>query len=220
MGWEARRERAGSQVTFAATGGRRVSDGELLAIRDRVVAIATGAGFPDRTGAARTRFDKEVARALVEEDIVSGPEALRDDVWAFMATVLLADVVHWRWDETLARFQGGVRNAIQRLWLRGVSFRRDAEEGRWELVEAINEDASMSLLERPGLSASRPVTRAIGEVWLSLSGNKPALPMEEITRLVSISLRITNQIMPLHSLDAAALEAEILEHFRLAQLQV
>lgn len=218
MDWKDRRDLAGSQVSFPATGGRRITDADLMRIRARVLSIASDAGYPLVTRDARSSFDKQLARALVEDDLVSGPDALRDDVWAFLSTVLLADLVRWRWDATVDRYRGGVRNALQRLWLRGVSFRRDAETDRWELVEGINEDASMSLLERPGLTGSRHVTRAIGEVWLELSRIRPALPLEAMTRRVSITLRITNQIMPLHVLDETALEAEIREHFRLAQV--
>ena len=212
--WEARRAQVESLISYPATGGRRVSDEELLHVRERIVEIAADSGFPDKAASGRTTFDKRAAIALVEKDLVPGPDAMRDDVWAFLATVLLAEVVQWRWEGTPARYQGGVRNALQRLWLRGVSFRRDEEEGRWELLEALTEDANLNILERPGLSASRVVTRAIGEVWLALSRERPPLPIEAMTRRASRTLRITNQIMPLHALDPTSLEAEIRTHFR------
>ncbi len=215
MNWEGRRLEVMSLIAYPATGGRRVTDEELERIRRRIIELADAAGFPEST-TDRTNFDKQVAIALIEEDLVPGPDALRDDVWAFLASVLLADVVQWRWGATAVRYQGGVRNALQRLWLRGVSFRRDEEAGRWEIVEALSEDANLSILERPGLSASRIVTRAIGEKWLELSRRKPPLPMEDITRRISQTLRITNQIIPLHALDDASLEAEIRVHFERA----
>ncbi|UWM84951.1 hypothetical protein [Rhizobium sp. SRDI969] len=214
MSWEERRLEVSSLIGYPATGGRRVTDEELRKIRDRIVELAGESGFPDKGSTTdRTNFDKRVAIALIEEDLVPGPDALRDDVWGFLASVLLADVVKWRWETTAVRYQGGVRNALQRLWLRGVSFRRDEEAGRWDLVNALNEDANLSILERPGLSASRVVTRAIGEMWFELSRQKPPLPMEDITRRISRTLRITNQIIPLHALDDASLEAEVRAHF-------
>src|SRR5688572_10966327 len=112
--WTDRRALPGAASTFAASGGRRVTDAELTALRDRIIALATAAGFGGpRVGDFRA-FDASLAIALLEEDLVPPPEALRDDVWAFLATILAPDVVSWRFGGTAERYAGGVRNAFQR----------------------------------------------------------------------------------------------------------
>lgn len=209
LSWRDRRERVATAVTMAPTGGGRVSDQRLDEIRARLLEIAAAHGFPDGTGPGRIEFDKRVAIALVGEDLVPAPEALRDDVWAFAAAVLLADIVWWRWGQTPERYRGGIRNAFQRLWIRAAALRRDAVQDRWELVETLSEDANLQILERPGISASRKVTRMIGEVWLEMSREKPAPPMEEITRQALRHLLALEQVRPLHALGDSDLRAAI-----------
>lgn len=211
--WRGRRDTVTSLVKFAATGGGRASDTLLDEIRERLVALATKHGFPTEEGSTKTGFDKEAAILLYEDQIVPLPEALRDDVWAFLATVLLADVVYWRWGSTSERYRGGVRNAFQRLWLRAAAFRRPDGQDRWELVNNLTEDANLQILERPGVSASREVTRAIGETWLEISRLKPPVAMEAVTRKAMVWLTAIEQVRPLHALTEPELRLAMRELF-------
>lgn len=211
--WRERRDEVATAISLASTGGGRVSDERLDEIRARILEIATAQGFPGDTRSGRLEFDKRAAIAILDEDLVPVPEALRDDVWAFIAAVLLADVAWWRWGETSDRYRGGVRNAFQRLWLRATAFRRPGTQDCWELVETLSEDANLQILERPGVSASREVTRMIGEVWLEMSRERPALPMEGITRRAMQHLLVIEQVRPLHALDTVELHEAIREHF-------
>jgi hypothetical protein len=214
--WTLRREYAGTAVKIAATGGRRITDDELSSLRKHVLEIASNNGFPVVESTGFRTFDTELAIDLLERDLVPGAEALRDDVWAFIATVLLPDVVRWRFGaDTADRYSGGVRNAFQRLWLRAASFSREPEaDDRWELVRALSEDANVQILERPRLSSSREVSRQLAEAWLNMSKPPRRLSVEEANRAASITLRITNQVVNLQALPDDELAAVIEEHYR------
>lgn len=215
--WTLRRALVPKWVSYASTGGRRVTDDELSALRKTVLEIAQRNGFPGRSTQRQfSAFDFQLTMALFEQDLVAGPEALRDDVWAFLAAVLLPDVVSWRFGSTAERYRGGVRNAFQRLWMRGASFQKGAGGDRWEIVEHLGEDANVQILERPSLSASPDVARAIGEEWLALYRRPLGAALEAVTRRAAISLRITNQVLYLAALDDQALRAEVSRHFQRA----
>lgn len=216
--WKDRETRVQKWVSRAATGGLRVSDEQLSALRERVLALATANGFPTAKQPKKetAAFDIQLTKALIDEDLVPRPEAMRDDVWAFLAAVLLPDVVRWRYGGTLERYRGGVRNTFQRLWLRGVAFRRGAGDDRWEIVESLNEDANVQILERPSLAGTPAVARAIGEEWLTLYRRPLGGALEEVTRRVAVTLRITNKVLYLASLDDGALRAEVASHFKSA----
>ncbi len=217
LSWQDRREHVRELITFATSGGVRVTDERLETIRSRILHIAVAHGFP---GTRDRNFDAAVAVALVDEDLSPPVEALRDDVWAFVAAVLLADVSHWRWVMTQERYLGGVRNTFQRLWLRGQTFRRQGAGDVWKIVQEISEDAGQGLLERPLLSGARPVSQTIGDVWLELEDATRDAPVELITRSALIKLRITNQLMNLEALSPEAREAEVRRLFRHAGAEV
>lgn len=215
--WSARRALVSRWTAFASTGGRRTSDDDLSGLRTAILDIATQNGFPNRSAQRELgAFDLQVTMALFERDLVPGPEALRDDVWAFLATVLLPDVVNWRFGTTAERYQGGVRNTFQRLWLRGATFQKGAGPDRWEIVGNLSEDANLNILERPSLSASTRVARAIGEEWLALYRRPLGAALEAVTRRTAISLRITNQVLYLDALEDGPLREEVARHFQLA----
>ncbi|MBO9706698.1 MAG: hypothetical protein J7521_00670 [Caulobacter sp.] len=216
LDWTDRRLLVSKWTSHAATGGRRVSDEELSQLRSRIVELATGYGFPERQLRNLSPFDIELTKALFDEDLVAGPEAMNDEVWSFIAAVLVPDVVSWRFGATTERYRGGVRNALQRLWLRGASFRKGSGEDRWEIVESLSEDANLQILERPSLAGSPAVARAIGEEWLLLYRRPMGSALENVMRRTAITLRITNQVLYLASLDYTALRAEVAEHFRQA----
>lgn len=215
--WGARRALVSRWTTWAPTGGRRRTDDELSELRTSIVDIAARHGFPNSAAQRELgAFDLAVTIALIERDLVPAPEALRDDVWAFVGAVLMPDVVAWRFGATAERYNGGVRNAFQRLWLRGAAFQKGAGPDRWEIVGNLSEDANVQILERPSLSSSTRVARAIGEAWLALYRRPLGAALEAVMRRAAISLRITNQVLYLDALDDAALRDEVERHFRMA----
>src|SRR6056297_3232419 len=83
-------------VRYAATGGSRITDGQLMSFRENLETLAKEHGFGASAGrAALASFDAEAAAWLADAEIVDSGEALRDDVWNFVGAVLAPDIVHW-----------------------------------------------------------------------------------------------------------------------------
>jgi hypothetical protein len=165
--------------------------------------------------AARGRFDTDCAIALVTcEDLASG-EALRDDMWAFLAVVLTPHVVAWRFPDLQShRFEGGVRNAFQRLWVRGTSLDRgEAHADRWGLVREMSEDAMVQIFERASISGEHCLSRNIAEDWVSTAAQIGRGRMEDVMRRTMKYIRVRNEIYDLASLEDDALHSEISRAF-------
>lgn len=202
-------------ISFAASGGNR--DLELGSrIRSVVEKNARDSGWPDDGSAeARSRFDKTVARELALIPELNTAEALRDDVWAFITTLLVPEIVSWRFSPgAIDRFRGGVRNAVQRLWIRGVTLDRgEAYENRWGLLEELTEDALVQIFERASIAGDRRLSRAIAEVWVVTAGRLGRGRMEGVMRSAIKLLRLRNEIVDLAYLSDDELWAEIARLF-------
>ena len=189
-------------VHFAATGGSRAERNDLLSLRKTVeeAARAHGFGVPGNR-AWHARFDTELGASLAEMPILSSGEALRDDFWTFVGTSLAPDVVYWRFGAARARYLGGVRNTFQRLWLRARALDRGEQHPRrWELLEALTEDALVQITERPSIGADPVLAAAVGEAWLRAQKHHGRGAMEPIMRRAALRARIWNEIRSLADL--------------------
>ena len=202
---------------YSASGGSQLDLGVLYAFRSGIVGIATDCGFPERGSTAdRARFDHLVTAFLADVPQLASGEADRDDVWAFLATVLLPDVVQWRFSGRSAeRFHGGVRNTFQRLWMRAWALDRGAEAGddRWLYTRELTEDALVQLTERPSIGADPGLCKAIAKSWVETSRRIGRSPMEDVMRRAIIELRIRNEVRMSAALSDAKLEAGVAEAF-------
>ncbi len=215
MDWRARRRAADRWTTIAQLGARKVTDEELDALVADLQAAATSSGLGP-TVASRRSFDITCAELLSDPDQIPLAEGLRDDVWAWIATVLCPDLVHMRFGQVEERFQGGVRNTFQRLWMRGSAFREPTQD-QARLLN-LTEDAHVQVFERPGLSASIRTARLIADHWSDLLDARGPTGLEAITRQAVMGLSVMNQIVSLDALDDAALTQEIRRQFDLAVL--
>jgi len=193
-------------VTYAATGGSKVSDDDLFEFRHLMVNLAEKFGFPGRAKATRQKadFDSKAAAIIYTHPLLQTPEVLRDDVWAYMATVLLQDVALWRFQSfSINRFQGGIRNAFQRLWMRANCLDRGSESAsRWELINQLSEDAFVAITERSSIASNKKLSLAIGEAWLRFYNGKQGLVnMEPIMRKAIILIRMKNLIQNIAQLN-------------------
>lgn len=195
-------------VRYAATGGTKVTELQLRKLRNSILSVATASGFGSgRRPKNFSKFDGELALLLVNEPLFASGEALRDDVWSYMGCFLAPDVVFWRWDSTLERYVGGVRNAFQRLWLRARLFDRgDSSPDRWGLVSALTEDAFLQIIERPGISSDPTLCLAIGEAWVRASKQADG-GIEGITRKAIMEVRVANMVRPLALLPGDELQS-------------
>jgi hypothetical protein len=199
-----------SILSFAASGGSRSTlAGEIeAAIRE----IASKTGFPDNTSqVARSEFDLEAAVWLGSDTRFRTGEFLRDDVWAYICTVLLPDVVTWRFpDRAMPRFRGGVRNTLQRLWNRAVVLDRgEVHDGRWDLVGALTEDAAVQIFERASIASDKAFAIGLAEGWVRMAQKIGRAAMEPVMRRATKVLRLRNEVFDLGGLTATELEAVV-----------
>lgn len=207
------------ETSYAASGGSPVRLQFLVELRAGLVEIAGRSGFPGRgTAADRASFDELASIYLAQLDELDGGEALRDDVWAFLACVLLPDIVAWRFsDRPAERFHGGVRNTFQRLWMRGrILDRGTTAARRWELLGKLTEDALVQITERPSVGNDARLSRALAEGWLRASAELGRAAMEDAMREAVIRLRLRNQIQLLSELDDPELSEAVDGFFALS----
>jgi hypothetical protein len=141
-------------------------------------------------------------------------EALRDDVWAFVAVVLAPDVVNWRFGRARERYLGGIRNAFQRVWMRAsVLDRGTGHQDRWGLLEQLTEDALVQITERPSIGADPVLARALAEAWVRAAARHGRNRMEPVMRLATLRLRIRNEIQALPLVSRDELPAILDEFF-------
>jgi hypothetical protein len=209
-------ESAPPYISWAATGGRRIKASELLVIRAAILKLAVSLGFPRGSAQLqRASFDAECSAFLLQNNVVPIGEALRDDVWAYIATVVLPDVCLWRFpNPPKERFSGGVRNTFQRLWLRARAFDRGSNHPmRWELLSELSEDAMVQITERPSIAADPKLALAIAECWLRTAKRAGKSRMEDITRSAVRNMRIANEVLYFAALDEKMLDSATLEYF-------
>lgn len=218
-------DRLPSATGLTAIGGAQVSMAILGELRALVLSVASECGFPDKGNVQdRARFDFLATQALAHFAPLNSGEADRDDVWAFIATILLPDVAAWRFrGRSSSRFLGGVRNTFQRLWMRAWALDLGFEAGsdRWMHLETMTEDALVQLTERPSLGADRRISLAIGKAWAETAERIGKPRMEDVMRAAIINLRIRNEIQFLGALDELQLQEHVSAIFaRAAGLEV
>lgn len=154
-------------LTVTPTGGNRIPQEELRALRERVVAIARQYGYPQALGKIQARkFDVACAETLHQTMRLHPSEASRNDVWSFLGCVLLPDVVRWRFaeGEPIARFVGNERglrrHALGRLWWRAYLAYTDKTETPYAILYYMNEDELVQVTERPVIAVRPALFRA------------------------------------------------------------
>lgn len=207
-----------SMLSYAASGGTR-SEGFAEGLGDGIRQVAQQSGFPDNSSqVARSKFDREAAIFLgTHPELLTG-ESLRDDVWSYITTVVAPDVVSWRFpDRAPHRFEGGVRNAFQRLWFRGAVLDRGADhDDRWGLVRALSEDAAVQIFERASIAGNRPLALALAEGWAGMAAKVGRSNMESVMRRATKLVRLRNEIVDLGGLPRDELASVVDSCFDLA----
>lgn len=183
---------------YSPTGGARVSENQLQTLRDDVLNLAVGLGFPRQpTDVARRAFDRELAINLHGSMQLSAHEASSGDMWAFLGCVVLPDVVRWRFPgddagSRVERFLGGARgtrNAFGRVWWRAFTLQDQGSADQYEILGLLGEDEFVQLMERPRLSGSRRLVRLIAREFLDTVAMHPGFRRSEMLREVVKRLR-------------------------------
>lgn len=226
--WLAARHELERHVYYVETGGIRAPSQQHELISVGVVEAARQAGFPSSGNAAsRARFDAECAKLLhsrlrlaqSRDEVplgISG-EILADDFWTWLALLKLPEVVLWRFGETAPdeRFLGGFRNCFYRLWRRAWLLEGPADD-RWSVLEALTEDAFVSIVERPGVSSNRAVARLIGECWREFAANLGRERMEPINRDAMKRIRALAPVLSFEAVGTVALRALLAQQYAVA----
>lgn len=213
-----------SAVTYAAVGGQPVGRQVIAELHGDVIRIAKDCGYPSRGDQlSRARFDSVAARALATYPALNSGEAMRNDFWAYMATILLWRVALWRFPAKSGqiprdRLLGGVRNVFQRLWLRGRALDRGSAAGdkRWDLLDALTEDALVQITERPSVGGYSRLARMIAEQWVCSSKQIGRGKMENVMRLAVKRIRLRNEVIAFAVLSDSELSELIAREFERA----
>jgi len=92
-------------------------------------------------------------------------------VWEFFTSVLLPDVVRWRFPgqgrTVEERFLGGIRNVFGRLWWRAYLFHDTSCDDPYQLLKFLNEDEVVSITERPLLGFSQRIAQITVRMFMS-----------------------------------------------------
>lgn len=216
------------EVYFVETGGVRAPTQQHELLCHDVVETARQFGFPDSgTSVTRSRFDAQCAKALYgrlrpaqtreEAPLGVSGEFLHGDFWTWIALCKLPEIVLWRFGDNAPdeRFLGGFRNCFYRLWRRAWLLEGSGER-RWTVLDAMTEDAFVSVVERPGLSANRQVARMIGESWLATALAIGRERMESVNRDAMKRIGALAPVLQLDGLEREHLRTLILEQYSAA----
>jgi hypothetical protein len=200
-------------------GGIKATPEERQEFAETLRQTARKTGFPNqRNISGQQEFDRAAARILHASQLLkdSGSEVFREECWAGLVGLDMPDVARWRFGPVEERFRGGVRNLLQRIWLRTRSLRLNEKkfEDPWLLVDSLTEDAFLQLIERPSISSDPRLSRMIGFVWSKHSRNHRN--MQQILRDATKLLRARSEIRFLSGLSDRELAEEVKEAFEKA----
>ena len=206
------------QQFYASTGGQRVLERDLVQIADRLRAIASEYGYPDERNRVKLAgFDRAVAHWLTDNLHMIPGEGYRSEVWSFLGVCLWPDLIKWRFAEFhYSRVLGGRRNCFQRLWMRGRAFDLGKDDpDRWAIVNALTEDAFVSIMERPSLAGNHDICKSIGNAWLELKESVQPSQLEQKNRDALKRLRASLTLINLDAIETIELDRIVRASFRL-----
>jgi hypothetical protein len=173
---------------FSPTGGSKVTVSHLRHLQNGLRALACECGYPTPSSrlSHRIKFDSESAIFLYEKMGISASEAANDGVWNFMTSVLVPDLVRWRFFDaegtTLDRYLHGPKNMLERVWWRAKVLHDVCEEDPWGLLKSLGEDEMVNLFERPTLGRNGQLPKVVARTFLTTVDRYRKLPRSEFFR--------------------------------------
>lgn len=158
------------RLTYAATGGARVSSAAVSALTDDLRTAAQECGYPHIADSAQRRtFDRLAAEVLYRQMDITTVEAAVDQVWNFMALVAAPDIVGWRWagSENQERWicTDRTRHMFARLWWQARTFVLDTDIGPdFSLLRPLSERDLNQITERKVIGGIPPLARALARL--------------------------------------------------------
>ena len=199
------------RAEFAPTGGHHVPEDTLSLLRDEVLELASGLGFPDeRTRLNAAAFDAACAALLHQHLPIMPAEAARNEVWSFLTLVVMPDVARWRFPSAgEGRFLGGVRNTFQRLWWRAKVFHDERSDDPYSLLRDLDEDVMVGIMERPGISSNELLARTLGYAAVAMSQSVDKSQLEDARRDALKRVRQRIPVVCLETLTEARLTDQV-----------
>lgn len=158
------------QMTYAATGGRRVDDDTVTALAETIRATAIDFGFPSpASDSERIAFDRAAAEQIYRAMSITGAEAGVREIWSFLAVVAIPDVTRWRFPgDNLERWIASdlTRHMYARLWWQARTFAVTRGDGSldFSLLRGLSESDLNQLTERRSIGGLAPLARSIARV--------------------------------------------------------
>lgn len=212
---------------FAPTGGTRMSEKELEALRKKLRAVAERCGYvygcprgfaPVASPEQKARLDLEMAKLLNDQANMTPNEAAQPGVWRYFGCVLGPELVRWRFDgpsTPKARFGGNrLRNFYGRLWWRAELLADyEHESDAFWLLAALGEDELVQITERPNAAGYRPLACGLGQKLLEVSQREQVPRMKLFREFMKRLLRLM-PLLRFESLDSSGLDSILDELFQ------
>lgn len=179
-------------VTFAPTGGNRIPPKSLEALRTSVLTLAKQYGYPNTlTKKDARKFDVECGILLHQKMKLHPSEASHNEVWSFLACILLPDVARWRFDDSddtmrlVGRERGMRRHVFGRLWWRAYLAHNPKWEKPYGLLLLLNEDDFVQVTERSSIAVRPTLFRAFCASFAKAAKTYQTLARRELIREAS-----------------------------------
>lgn len=172
------------QATYAASGGRRVTEDEVGRLAAAIRDAATDHGYPEPAGSAElVHFDRVAAEIIHRTMDITSVEASVREVWTFLAVVALPDVTRWRFHgDNVERWIATdlTRHMFSRLWWQATTFVVEDGDGArdYSLLRRLSESDLNQVMERRSIAGVSPLARSIARVLTedqAMSGGRKAL---------------------------------------------
>ncbi|MFD9163022.1 DUF6339 family protein [Streptomyces sp. NPDC059558] len=213
------RERAGVShpaVFYAATGGMRLPQQRLRALREAVVGCAIDHGYPASPARRQAAsFDIATAEILHRESGIIPAEAVAGDLWAFLSLVVMPDVAAWRFpDLHRDRVLGTdvTRHVFGRLWWRAHLLHDEGadREDLYAALSVLGEAAFDQIYaRRTSIGGSPHLVRAIVRTWEGVDVAHGDVGERDLLRDFLKRVRRLNAFISFDSLPADVLEEEL-----------
>ncbi|WP_052061221.1 DUF6339 family protein [Rhodococcoides fascians] len=163
------------QMTYAASGGRRVSESGVQELIDAIRTIAQDHGYPGEVAKADLiNFDRVAAEHIHRTMRITSVEAANRGVWTFLSVVAMPDITQWRFpNENIERWIATdlTRHMFSRLWWQAMTFGRSVDGAMdYSLLRKLSESDLNQITERRSIAGVTPLARAIARVSTESDG--------------------------------------------------
>ncbi|UPW11566.1 DUF6339 family protein [Gordonia terrae] len=200
------------QVTYAATGGVRVTEARVADLAEAVRVVAVEYGFPEAAGPADlVRFDRAAAEAVHSAMSINPVEAGVRGVWNFLSLIAMPDVTRWRFQgDNIERWVATdlTRHMFARLWWQARTFAVITPAGAtdYSLLRGMSESDLNQIMERRSIAGVAPLARSIARV---LAQDPQAGSRRKILRDATPRLRRLMSFIDFSALDDSQLDDRV-----------